>query len=261
MPTAFVLLRDDPHYRRDAFHAGLRRHGYRIDGKPHAGFNHEDVLVIWNRYGTSANWADQFERRGAKVICAENGYLGRDWNGGIYYALGRGWHNRIDRAPEHDDTVRISALLPERWGDEKPLTKRVMLLPQRGIGLPPVAMPGTWPNTAARIVKKAGHESELRKHPGKDPDTEGLMDAAARVGQAAVWASGAGHKLILAGYPVWYSCPHWIGGEAAWFLGHYPDPPYERDRMAWAKTISWAVWEVHEIYSGEAIDAVLHRHG
>src|SRR4030067_690892 len=73
--TAYLLVRDLPPYRRDAFAAGLQAVGCTVVTKPPSQPCSRDVLIIWNRYGPNHLLARHFENAGAAVIVAENGYL------------------------------------------------------------------------------------------------------------------------------------------------------------------------------------------
>jgi hypothetical protein len=99
---AYCLIRTQPHYRHEAFVAGLKRCGYDV----HLSYARwpvrpGDVLVIWNRYGETERIADGFEAAGGTVLVAENGYIGRGGGtpkhtngpGNHYYALARHAHN------------------------------------------------------------------------------------------------------------------------------------------------------------------------
>ena len=108
MRNAYCLIREQPVYRADAFRKGLKRAGFRVltDWPLMANVRRTDVLVIWNRYDNWHRLACQFEAIGATVLVAENGYMGREWRGGTWYALSRNWHNgRGTWSPEG----------PERW--------------------------------------------------------------------------------------------------------------------------------------------------
>jgi hypothetical protein len=75
---AYCLIRTQPHYRHEAFVAGLKRCGYDVRGELRALAGAAgDVLVIWNRYGDTERIADKFEAAGGTVLVAENGYIGQ----------------------------------------------------------------------------------------------------------------------------------------------------------------------------------------
>src|SRR4029450_5791285 len=109
MPRAFCLIRPLPHYRSDAFHAGLKACGYEVHTAMKGDIRPDDVLCIWNRYGTNHEYAKQFEEAGATVLVAENGYIGCDAEGKQLYALARSWHNSAGAWHVGDS---------ERWKDQ-----------------------------------------------------------------------------------------------------------------------------------------------
>jgi hypothetical protein len=115
LPRALNLLRQALPYRREAFDAGLRAAGFDLVStlttpRP------DDVLLIWNRYAGFAEQAVRFEWAGAKVVIAENGWLGKGWRGGEWFALSLGHHAGAgkwkDGGPERWDSLgrRVGAL-------------------------------------------------------------------------------------------------------------------------------------------------------
>jgi len=135
----------------------------------------------------------------------------------------------------------------------------VVLLPQRGIGEPGVAMPGNWTkDTLALLAPKVGRKHlRVRMHPG---DKEGVpLDVDLRGARAVVtWASGAAHKALAMGIPVFYSFPHWIGAPGARPLADWDKGPLvdEAARLAGFRRMAWAMWTLEEISSGVAIAAL-----
>src|SRR4051812_5251481 len=93
MPRVFCLIRTQPHYRHDAFHSGLKACGYDVRTECPRDIKPDDSLIIWSRYGQKDEYARQFEAAGAKVLIAENGYIGSDIDGHQLYALSRNFHN------------------------------------------------------------------------------------------------------------------------------------------------------------------------
>ena len=128
------MIRENPHYRREAFVNGLQAAGYKLrSGEPAQDVACDDILVTWNRYGHFEVAANDFERRGGRVVVAENGYLGAngstpkfdvaagDVRPGHYYALALNGHNGSGAWPS-DDGSRWRALGIELklWRAEKP---------------------------------------------------------------------------------------------------------------------------------------------
>ena len=102
---AVCMVREAPHYRRDAILKGLKEAGLEIVPKldrPKPG----DLVVVWNRYGNYETEALRFEAAGAAVIVMENGYLGHredefrklfSTNGEQLYAMALDHHNGAGR--------------------------------------------------------------------------------------------------------------------------------------------------------------------
>lgn len=243
---ASCKIRTQPHYRHDAFLSGLKRAGYTlVDNIENP--SPDDVLVIWNRYGLMDVEATRFERAGAKVIVAENGYLGVDWNDDRWYALSLNQHNGAGsypyNGPERWDRLRVD-MKPWRDGSE------IVILPQRGIGPEGVAMPRSW-------LKKVKHLGRVRAHPGQK-EVIPLMDDLKNAKAAVIWGSGAGHKCLLNGIPVFYDMPNWIGALAATPLEKADfSNPQKPDRLEMFRRLAWAMWRVEEIASGEAFNCLL----
>jgi len=253
--TAWLAVRDLPHYRRDAFAAGLARLGFRVQrGVPTAPIG-RDVLVVWNRYGVNHRGATEFERRGLPVIVVENGYLGVELAstpGRRWYAMALGHHNGAGRWPVGDG-ARWAELGVElrAWrtgGDE------IVALPQRGIGPPGVAMPVQWVRTAAKIGR-------VRQHPGQRESVPLERDLA-RARAVVTWGSGAALKALAWGIPAFYALPTWIGAPAARPLTHMDLGPVRDDaaRLAMFERLAWAQANLEEIGAGDAISRLLEMH-
>lgn len=254
--TAWLAMRDLPHYRRDAFAAGLERLGFRVQkGVPAAPIG-RDVLVIWNRYGASHRAATAFERRGLPVIVVENGYLGVELAtrpAVRWYAMALGHHNGAGRWPAGDGSRWAQLgieLRPWRAGGTE-----VVALPQRGIGPPGVAMPLQWVRTAQKIAR-------VRAHPGQHESTPLERDLA-KARAVITWGSGAALKALAWGIPAFYSLPKWIGAPAARPLAQIDLGPVRDDakRLAMFERLAWAQANTNEIAAGDAIARLLELHG
>src|SRR6188508_2150635 len=78
MKIALSLIRPNPVYRHDAFIEGMKKLGFQVESQPffkERRPREDDVLLIWNRYGTGEKQAKLFEDNGAAVIVVENSYL------------------------------------------------------------------------------------------------------------------------------------------------------------------------------------------
>lgn len=257
MRTAALLIDRDPAFRVEAFTSGLEACGYKITGLPEPHPDPSDLLVIWNRGMRVDGFARRYEAHGARVIVAENGYLGREWRGGIWYALSLWYHNGMgqwpDGGPERWDNWNVPLKPWRENGDE------IVVLAQRGIGHPSVAQPRGWPEKVAARLRKSGRPVRIRVHPGE----RGMKKATplevelARAFAVATWGSGAALKAILMGVPVFYGFPHWIGGLAAKSGIDDVSEPFRGDRLPMLRRLAYAQWNLDEIASGEAFKCLL----
>lgn len=226
---AWLALRNDLHYRKDAFTQGLEACGYRVIPTLPTEAGPRDVLVIWNRYGASATWASKFEAAGRPVWVAENAAWGNSFAGDRWYSLAKGCHNTAGRfwygGPERWDSLGVE-LAPWRTSGE------TVILPQRGIGPPGVAMPRDWPKTVA---------GRIRPHPGKR-DVKPLEDDLSNAGKVITWGSGAAIKALMWGVPVESHMPNWIGEQQN----------DDDSRLAMFRRLAWAQWRLSDIQKGTA---------
>jgi hypothetical protein len=246
------LIRTGQHYRADIFAEGLRRHGYLMEPKWQRRPNPDDLLLLWNRTRGFEAVAQIYENHGARVLVAENGYL-PPAGGGKHYALALSSHNGAGRWFVGERARFEISEQPWRTSGSK-----VLILPQRGIGQPGVAMPGNWPGTTLkRLGRLTNRELILRPHPGHQRVSPPLdFDD---IWCAVTWGSGAALKALQAGIPVFYDLPEWIGGCAAARLADSVEScQIESREQLWTR-ISWAQWTLDEIASGEALDRLLNE--
>jgi hypothetical protein len=221
LPTYFNALRPDPHYRREIFDAGLRSAGYTP-----ADTGKCDVYVTWNRYGTRERLAEQVEARGGRVLVAENATWGNDFNGGRWYSIWSGFHNRADgiRYGGHERWDSLGFVLqPWRQGGTE-----IVGLQQRGIG--PRGTPQNWqPPGCTRI----------RKHPGIRACVP-LAEDLANASEVRTWGSGAAVKALMWGIPVRSYMPRWCGEQQN----------TDESRREMLRRLAWAQWTLEEIADG-----------
>lgn len=245
---AFVALRPTPNYRRESFARAFRLHGYTVDfnlpDRQHQG----DVLMIWNRTGRDEAAARVFEMIGNRVIIAENGYLGKQINGETWYALSLNHHNGRGNWFVGD---------AKRWEqmrvDLQPFRKNgteVVLLPQRGIGEPGVAMPSNWLTFAQHQLN-----GRIRFHPGIHSCID-LEKDLANACAVYTWGSGAAIKALTYGVPVVYDLDGWIGAEASSRVGESLNCD-EAARQRMFERLAWAQWRLSEIEDGTALEHLL----
>jgi hypothetical protein len=243
-------IRPLPHYRRDAFDAGLRQAGYSIvkQGAPKSA---EDLMVIWNRYGGAHQMANQWEASGGTVLVCENGYIGKDAEGRQHYAIAAHGHNGSGWWPVGAED-RFSAL----GVDVLPWVNRpdgyALICGQRGIGSPTMASPPNWHIGAQKRVKAFHPNTKLRLHPGNKAPAVPLEQDLAGAAWCVIWSSSSGVRALCLGVPVIFDAPHWICEGAAMRLGAGGGTfPTDEQRAQALHRMAWAQYSVAEIESGE----------
>lgn len=251
MGRAVIMLRNGRAYRRDQFAAGLEAAGLRIETKitdPRPG----DVLMIWNRNRSVEQLAQHYERRGAAVIVAENGYLQPGPE--KHFALSLNKHNGAGRTPI--GAAPRFAIPMRPWREDG---SHVLILPQRGIGSAGVAMPYRWLSDVQAVIRRQTKRPiRVRNHPGNRPPSKPLEDDLAGAWCAVTWGSGAGIKTLFHGVPVFYGMSQWIGWRASLMIKPgVIESPVMPCRAELENAISWAQWTGTEIANGTAIREVL----
>lgn len=275
MSRALCLLRTQSVYRRDSFCSGLKAAGLDLCSSisnPGPG----DVLLIWNRYGHYDAEASNYERRGATVVIAENGYV-RDGIAGKWFALAKSHHAGAGEwyvgSPERFVKWNLP-LTPYRHEG-----KELVILGQRGIGEPGIAAPRGWAESVQKVVG-----GRIRQHPGIVPSVKPLAEDLKRAYAVATWSSAAALSAMALGVPVICAFPRWIGASACLPLSTYTDAVLdqkrqqqcrsgvaseentlsrllnrnESDRLEVFRRVAWAQWDLGEIQSGEAFRYLLH---
>ena len=244
MPCANVLLHSSAYYRKHVYSEGLKACGYTIIEKHDHQPNEDDVLLIWNRSKNREAIAKRYEQAGAKIFVTENGYVGNTKALAMNHHSGAGqWYV----GPEDRWTPLGIELKPWREKGEE-----ILIVPQRSIGAPGVAMPRGWEDRMfLQLKKKTDRPIRIRKHPGKDRLAKPIEDDFDNVWAVVTWASGGGIKAIIAGIPVFHQLDNWIGAPAATTVLDI-EKPWMGDRMPMLKRLAWAQWTWDEIRSGEA---------
>ena len=239
---------DSPHYRRDAFEAGLQRLGYIPVRSPDPG--NGNVIVCWNRYSRDEQICQAYERRGGHVLITENAWLGPEAKDRHLFALCRGHHNgagtwHVGDAPRYDWPVK-----PWRKDGDY-----ILVLPQRGMGEKGVRQERDWlPGAINRLSRLTNRPIRVHHHPGIRPHPPiDFSDAWACV----TWASGAGIKAIVAGIPVFHEFPQWIGAPAARLGLDNLEEPFLGGRGPMLHRLSWATWSAEDIAKGEPFECLL----
>lgn len=233
--NAWLNLRYITGTRADIFLKGLKRLGYKVIPGVPTQFDSGDLFVTWNRLSLADRIAKSMIKAGNPVIVAENATWGNDFAGRRWYHLAKEHHNTAGKFPigENDrwDSLDIDL-------DQFRKSGETVILPQRGIGSHPVAMPKTW----FRMVKNK-HPGRIRKHPGKRHAIP-LKDDLSKCGRVVTWGSGAAVKALMWGIPVVSYMPNWIAEQ----------DNTEEGRLAMFRRLAWAQWTHKEIESGEAFD-------
>lgn len=260
---AALLLRADPHYRRDAFVAGLEACGYDIlpmRAPSQRPLEVCDVFVCWGLGSGNHVLADMVRKRGAKVIVAENGYIGRDAQDRQLYAMALNGHNGSGQWPVGDED-RWSALgievKPYRAGGD-----HIVVFGQRGIGPPDMRSPPDWHRKVAHeLAKWTKRKIVVSPHPGDPACSHGVVKQTLELLKGAhccvTWASARGIRALVEGVPVIYKAPHWIGAQASYKGLDAVDDPPNYDRMPMLRRLAWAQWTAAEISSGIPFNRLL----
>lgn len=255
---AVIMIRAQPHYRRDAFESGLLKSGFQVlpsIENPQPG----DVLLTWNRYGASAFAASVYEKAGAQTLVVENGYFGRDSQGRALYSI----HNKMLHGygswyVGQEDRFEKFDIKLENWrrgGDH------ALVFQQRGIGTPPVSSPPEHANVLASKIKTCANiTARIRKHPGDNAPPISLESDLSGALFAATHTSSAGLKAMAMGVPVVTTAEKWLGIPAAMDVSKFDDAAWrgiegklirsDSARLDVFKRIAWAQWTVDEISNG-----------
>lgn len=263
-PVAYLMIRPGLPYRSEAFAAGLGAAGYDVLVRPPppGDVTADTVLVTWNRTPHNARDADIVEKRGGTVLVSENGYLGKGSDGYPLYAMARNHHSGAGEWPEGDagrwDSLGIN---PAPW---RTAGDAILVLGQRGIGHPAIAMPRGWDRRIAdELRKRTKRPIKFRPHPGNErtrpPGLRSLKDDLHNCHAVVTWNSAAGLRAIIAGIPVFCAFPKWIGAAASRALDHDLDDPFLGDRLPMLRRLAWAQWSISEIKAGLPFARLLAR--
>lgn len=236
--VAWLNLRHAVPERRVAFVSGLERIGFAVREGVTTRPGPRDILLTWNRIREGHVAAQAFESRGLPVLVTENASWGNDFLNGRWYTLGLGAHNTAGRtlpgSSDRWDALDVD-LAPWR------ATGETVILPQRGIGAPPVAMPLDWPRKAQRR-----HGGRIRPHPGTRAAVPLELDLA-HAGCVVTWGSGAAIRALMWGIPVTSEMPDWIGQQDNTDAG----------RLGMFRRLAWSQWRLSEIAEGTPIARLL----
>lgn len=232
------------------FRKGLEACGFELSDVPKQEPTSQDLLVLWNRLHTLDPIGKAYEAAGAKVVVCENGWIGDNT-----YAVcltqhnGAGWWRIGSESRWPNFGIEVK---PYRTKGE-----HILVVPQRGMGIPPVGMPRNWTEDVLERLQKLTNRPIMVRHPADraHPLEPLFVDCHAVV----IWASGAGIKAIVNGCPVFHEMPQWIGSPAAEYGVKYLECPNtsEKLREFMLHRLSWAMWTEAEIHSGEPFQWLL----
>lgn len=237
---AWLNLRLTVPERRRVITAGLTRLGYQvIDEVPvHVSPQPNDLLITWNRIGRGDYLAKLFNKAKGRVIVIENATWGNAFAGRRWYHMTLDYHNTAGCFPVGADSrwdeLKVSL---EPWRTDG----QTLILPQRGIGSKPTAMPSGW---AKRAQKR--YHAPVRPHPGKRESVP-LEKDLADCGRVITWGSGAAVKALMMGIPVISEMPNWIAAQDNTDAG----------RLAMFRRLAWAQWTLAEIEQGKPFQWLL----
>lgn len=220
--------------RVEALKKGFERLGYRVVHGHTSSPGDGDVLCTWNRIHLGHIAARAFESAGRPVLVVENAAWGNGFQSGRWLTMARGFHNTAGCFPiggaERWDSLNCELAKFRKSGE-------TVILPQRGIGPPGVAMPRGW---------HSGKVGRVRLHPGQR-DAKPLEDDLKDAGRVVTWGSGAAVKALMWGIPVESHMPNWIGEQ----------DNSEAGRLAMFQRLAWAQWTLDELASGEPMERLL----
>lgn len=231
---AWLNIRNNLPERTHALTTGLKRLGYRIVMGLTESPSDGDIMVTWNRIGPANEIANLFVSRGLTVLVIENASWGNGFKGDKWLFLNRTLHNTAGLIPiggnERWDNMNVEL------ADWRTNPGETVILAQRGIGSPPVAMPRGWPQDAKRR-----YGGRIRVHPGNKPHPIPLSVDLATCSTAVTWSSGSALTALMMGIPVFSEAPNWVGFQDNTTAG----------RLAMFRRLAWNQWRLSEFESGE----------
>ena len=248
MRQAYLAVRAQQGYKRDALVEGLRNLNYDIVTHPDKLIPSDESLVVtWNLHGAKVQ-GRSFQ---GTVLVVENPYIQYDLDGKEYLAMAVDGHNGSGQTPKGwEDRLSCLGIKLRPWQEGE----YILVIGQRGIGSPMMRSPYGWEE---RMVKKLVAETEreviFRPHPGKTNvrDIPLLEEQMERAYCLVMWASNCATLALQKGIPVFYDAPHCVL-ERACNSELEIERPYKGVRQPAFRDLSWAQWNLDEIRSGEA---------
>ena len=251
-PIAVLAINPKPVNRYYRFVNGLNRNGWTEVVLPHQltrPLMGGDILITWNIRPQEAGLIAQARDNGVPHLVAENAYIRQDEAGRQYHALALDGHNGSGRWPrdkgERWERMGVSIAPWRNTGDW------YVVIEQRGIGAPGMAMPVDWANQIAEVIRtKQNVHVEVRRPPSRSGGQMPLMELLDKARVVIVWTSNVATQALLAGVPVTVYGPSHICWEAT-------GPIPSIDRFTAFRTLACAQWTHEEIANGYAIGKLL----
>lgn len=236
---AFLNLRHGAGRLHDAFASGLRASGYRVVEGVSENPSPGDILITWNLPLDVRIVKDRY----TNVLVVENASWGNDFLGERWRHIALRKHNTARRFPVGDasrwDSLGVQ-LPPFREQGE------TVILAQRGIGPPGIAMPKDWLDKVKTLYPRA----RIRQHPGRVAIDENPLEQDLKTARKVVtWGSGAAVKALLLGCHVESHMPKWIAEQDNTIAG----------RLAMFRRLAWAQWRFSEIEAGDPFRWLLNQ--
>jgi len=250
MPTAVIMIRKEPYYRRAAFISGLKRIGYDcttprmtdtwIPSGP------DDLLVLWNKKaGLDEKMADIWEERGGTVIVAENAYLQKVDK--TRYAISTHGHNGSGWFPKgNEDRFTPLGFELKDWKAGSSAVEYSLVCGQRSIGSKLMQSPVQWGEKFCRELAAKNRPFKFRPHPGNFAPKTPLTDDLAKADRCFIWSSSAGVLALVEGVFPEHHAPHWI---CETWLSETEHVNTTRPRAL--NHMAHGQWSIAEIESGE----------
>jgi hypothetical protein len=199
---------------------------------------------------------------GAAVMVVENGYV-EFRNSRKTFAISLNHHNGAGHWPDGGmSRAHMLNIELKPWRTAVPHGD-IVLLPQRGVGPPGVAMPRNWIAEVQSRIAKLGlgrRVVRVRPHPGGAKSKRTLEQDLEGAAACVVWASGAGIKALALGVPVVHEFPKWIGAVAGSRGIESIRAPRLGDRQAMLESVARAQWTVEEVSTGAPMCCLLDLH-
>jgi len=244
-----------------AFGEGLRKHGVEPEIRPATSVVDCDLAVFWGH--RRRDIIERQQRRGARYLVAERGYLGDrfEWssfgydglNGEADFCLG------ADLSASRWKRHWADTLQPWKTGGKYSLLIGQVSGDASTAGIDLKAWYETTAAKAKRIWPRLPVVFRRHPHPAAAQDTVpglrnlngSLEEALQHAAVAITLSSNAGVLSVLAGVPTVAMDRRSMAWDVA---AHDVDVLHRPDRAVWAHRLAWCQWTLEELASGAAWD-------